>query len=143
MRRLFQRKDAKHAENRKEIQTCSDRPEWIELLRRVLLKSRLSALLGELCRFALKKQERRRHLLSRPARIGFGRHLGGLKWFREFCDADGVADGLARPPESLGSNSQTLMPTPAQGGIPHFVIRPQVARPEDCGIRNVEFGRLA
>jgi len=26
VRRLFQRKDAKHAENRKEIQTCPDRP---------------------------------------------------------------------------------------------------------------------
>ena len=35
---------------------------------------------------------------------------GGLKGFREFCDGDGVPDGLARPPESLGSNSQTLTP---------------------------------
>jgi len=32
-------------------------PEWIDLLRRVLLKSRLFALLGELCRFALKVEK--------------------------------------------------------------------------------------
>ena len=29
--------------------------------------------------------------------------------------------------------------TPPIGCIPHFVIRPQVARPEDCAIRNSEW----
>ena len=58
MRRVFNAKAPSTRRIAKRFRRVLTGPEWIELLRRVLLKSRLFALLGGLCRFALKKQER-------------------------------------------------------------------------------------